>query len=124
MAALSFHDYERHLVGLRRRLLRHCRESWASVRYVESDRDSLFAGLDAGPLRFVCNGVEVTEERAKTYDFTTPYGYIHTARRSQGDNDDIKSSRTLPARPRPTASSPLLRSWLESYSERQQASTR
>ena len=31
--------------------------------YVESDWDSLFAGLDAGRYDMVCNGVEVTEER-------------------------------------------------------------
>ena len=32
--------------------------------YVESDWDSLFAGLDAGRFDMVCNGVEVTDERA------------------------------------------------------------
>ena len=39
--------------------------------------------------------VEVTEERAKTYDFTTPYGYIHTALAVRKDNDDIKSFEDL-----------------------------
>ena len=63
--------------------------------YVESDWDSLFAGLDAGRYDLVCNGVEVTEERAKTYDFTTPYGYIHTALAVRKDNDDIKSFEDL-----------------------------
>ena len=38
--------------------------------YVESDWDSLFAGLDAGRFDIVCNGVEVTDERAKTYDLS------------------------------------------------------
>ena len=33
---------------------------------MESDWDSLFAGLDAGRFDIVCNGVEVTDERAKT----------------------------------------------------------
>ena len=63
--------------------------------YVESDWDSLFAGLDAGRYDLVCNGVEVTEERAKTYDFTTPYGYIHTALAVRKDNEDIKSFEDL-----------------------------
>ena len=63
--------------------------------YVESDWDSLFAGLDAGRFDIVCNGVEVTDERAKTYDFTTPYGYIHTALAVRKDNEDIKSFEDL-----------------------------
>ena len=63
--------------------------------YVESDWDSLFAGLDAGRYDLVCNGVEVTEERAKTYDFTTPYGYIHTALAVRKDNDDITTLEDL-----------------------------
>ena len=62
---------------------------------MESDWDSLFAGLDAGRYDLVCNGVEVTEERAKTYDFTTPYGYIHTALAVRKDNEDIKSFEDL-----------------------------
>ena len=36
-----------------------------------------------------------TEERAKTYDFTTPYGYIHTALAVRKDNEDIKSFEDL-----------------------------
>ena len=63
--------------------------------YVESDWDSLFAGLDAGRYDMVCNGVEVTEERAKTYAFTTPYGYIHTALAVRKDNEDIHSFEDL-----------------------------
>ena len=57
--------------------------------------DSLFAGLDAGRFDIVCNGVEVTDERAKTYNFTTPYGYIHTALAVRKDNEDIKSFEDL-----------------------------
>ena len=56
---------------------------------------SLFAGMDAGRYDLVCNGVEVTEERSKTYDFTTPYGYIHTALAVKKDNDSITSFEDL-----------------------------
>ena len=63
--------------------------------YVESDWDSLFAGMDAGRYDLVCNGVEVTDERSKTYDFTTPYGYIHTALAVKKDNDTITSFEDL-----------------------------
>ena len=73
----SFHDADDTLVGYDVEVSRAIAEKLGvEPEYVESDWDSLFAGLDAGRYDLVCNGVEVTEERAKTYDFTTPYGYI------------------------------------------------
>lgn len=88
----SFHDESDTLVGYDVEVSRAIAEKLGvEPEYVESDWDSLFAGLDAGRYDLVCNGVEVTEERAKTYDFTTPYGYIHTALAVRKDNDDIKS---------------------------------
>ena len=76
----SYHDSSDTLVGYDVEVSRAIAEKLGvEPEYVESDWDSLFAGLDAGRYDMVCNGVEVTEERAKTYAFTTPYGYIHTA---------------------------------------------
>ena len=43
----------------------------------------------------VCNGVEVTEEREKSYDFSEPYAYIHTALAVRSDNTDITSFEDL-----------------------------
>ena len=92
----SFHDESDTLVGYDVEVSRAIAEKLGvGPEYVESDWDSLFAGLDAGRYDLVCNGVEVTEERAKTYDFTTPYGYIHTALAVRKDNDDIKSFEDL-----------------------------
>ncbi len=86
----SFHDASDTLVGYDVEVSRAIAEKLGvEPEYVESDWDSLFAGLDAGRYDLVCNGVEVTEERAKTYDFTTPYGYIHTALAVKKDNDAI-----------------------------------
>ena len=76
----SYHDESDTLVGYDVEVSRAIAEKLGvEPEYVESDWDSLFAGLDAGRYDMVCNGVEVTDERAKTYDFTEPYGYIHTA---------------------------------------------
>lgn len=92
----SFHDESDTLVGYDVEVSRAIAEKLGvDPEYVESDWDSLFAGLDAGRYDLVCNGVEVTEERAKTYDFTTPYGYIHTALAVRKDNEDIKSFEDL-----------------------------
>ena len=92
----SFHDESDTLVGSDVEVSRAIAEKLGvEPEYVESDWDSLFAGLDAGRYDLVCNGVEVTEERAKTYNFTTPYGYIHTALAVRKDNEDIKSFEDL-----------------------------
>ena len=92
----SYHDESDTLVGYDVEVSRAIAEKLGvEPEYVESDWDSLFAGLDAGRYDIVCNGVEVTDERAKTYDFTEPYGYIHTALAVRKDNEDIKSFEDL-----------------------------
>ena len=92
----SYHDESDTLVGYDVEGSRAIAEKLdVEPEYVESDWDSLFAGLDAGRFDMVCNGVEVTDERALTYDFTTPYGYIHTALAVRKDNDEIKTFEDL-----------------------------
>ena len=92
----SYHDESDTLVGYDVEVSRAIAEKLGvEPEYVESDWDSLFAGLDAGRFDMVCNGVEVTDERAPTYDFTTPYGYIHTALAVRKDNDEIKTFEDL-----------------------------
>ena len=92
----SYHDASDTLVGYDVEVSRAIAEKLGvEPEYVESDWDSLFAGLDAGRYDMVCNGVEVTEKRAKTYAFTTPYGYIHTALAVRKDNTDITSFEDL-----------------------------
>ena len=92
----SYHDESDTLVGYDVEVSRAIAEKLGvEPEYVESDWDSLFAGLDAGRFDMVCNGVEVTDERALTYDFTTPYGYIHTALAVRKRNDEIKTFEDL-----------------------------
>ena len=92
----SYHDESDTLVGYDVEVSRAIAEKLGvEPEYVESDWDSLFAGLDAGRFDMVCNGVEVTDERALTYDFTTPYGYIYTALAVRKDNDEIKTFEDL-----------------------------
>ena len=92
----SYHDESDTLVGYDVEVSRAIAEKLGvEPEYVESDWDSLFTGLDAGRYDLVCNGVEVTDERAKTYDFTTPYGYIHTALAVRKDNEDITTFEDL-----------------------------
>ena len=92
----SYHDESDTLVGYDVEVSRAIAEKLGvEPEYVESDWDSLFAGLDAGRFDMVCNGVEVTDKRALTYDFTTPYAYIPTALAVRKDNDEIKTFEDL-----------------------------
>lgn len=65
------------------------------IQIVPGEWDGLFAGMDAGRYDMVVNGVEMTEERADKYDFSTPYAYIRTALIVKGDNDSIKTFEDL-----------------------------
>ena len=112
----SYHDESDTLVGYDVEVSRAIAEKLGvEPEYVESDWDSLFAGLDAGRFDIVCNGVEVTDERAKTYDFTTPYGYIHTALAVRKDNEDIKSFEDLKGKTTATSLASTYMELAESY---------
>lgn len=63
--------------------------------FVEGEWDGLLAGLDAGRYDIMVNGVDVTEDRAKKYDFSTPYAYNRTAVVVGGDNNEIQSLEDL-----------------------------
>jgi len=65
------------------------------AEFVEGEWDGLFAGLDGGRYDAIINGVEITDERAEKYDFTTPYAYIRTALVVKNDNDEIKDFTDL-----------------------------
>ena len=59
----SYHDESDTLVGYDVEVSRAIAEKLGvEPEYVESDWDSLFAGLDAGRFDMVCNGVEVTDD--------------------------------------------------------------
>ena len=57
--------------------------------------DGLFAGLDSGRFDLVIASVEITEERALKYDFSTPYAYTSTVVITKDDNDTITSLADL-----------------------------
>lgn len=95
-APWTYHDENDVLVGFDVEVARAIAEKLGvEASFVEGEWDSLFAGMDSGRYDIVCNGVEITDERALTYDFTTPYGYIHTALAVRSDNDDIHTFEDL-----------------------------
>ena len=92
----TYHDESDKLVGYDVEVATALAEKLGvKAEFVEGAWDGLFAGLDSGRYDMVCNGVELTEERALTYDFTVPYGYIHTALAVRSDNADITTFEDL-----------------------------
>ena len=65
------------------------------VEFVEGEWDGLLAGLDAGRYDIMVNGVDVTEDRQKKYDFSTPYAYNRTAVIVKSDNTSITKMEDL-----------------------------
>ena len=72
--------------------------------YVETDWSAILAGVDSGRFDIACNGVGFTEERQKSYDFSSVYVYTQMVLVVRDDNEDIRSMEDLKGRK--TANSP------------------
>lgn len=95
-APWTYHDEQGNLVGFDVEVAKAIADKLGvTASFAETEWDGIFAGLDAGRYDIAANGVEVTDERAEKYNFTTPYGYIRTALIVRGDNDDITSFEDL-----------------------------
>ncbi|WP_026659807.1 transporter substrate-binding domain-containing protein [Butyrivibrio sp. AC2005] len=57
--------------------------------------DGGLTGVTTGAFDMMANGVDVTEERGKTYDFTEPYAYDHAVVVTLATNDTISSFEDL-----------------------------
>ncbi len=57
--------------------------------------DGGLTGVSTGTFDMMANGVDVTEERSETYDFTEPYAYDHAVVVTLATNEDIASFEDL-----------------------------
>ena len=95
-APWSFHDDSDALVGYDVEVGQAIAQKLGvKATFVEGEWDGLLAGVEAGRYDMVINGVDVTESRKQTYDFSTPYAYIRTALVVKNDNDTIHSFEDL-----------------------------
>ena len=95
-APWTYHDESDALVGFDVEVARAiAAKLGVKARFVETEWDGIFAGIDSRRYDITCNGVEITEERAQKYDFSAPYGYIHTALIVRNDRTDIASFADL-----------------------------
>ena len=115
-APWTFHDENDELVGYDIGVANGIAEHLGvSADFVEGEWDGLFAGLNAERYDIVANGVEVTPERAETYDFSEPYAYIRTAIIVRDDNTDIDSFEDLDGKTTANTLASTYASLAESY---------
>lgn len=65
------------------------------AEFIDVEWSGIFAGIDVGRYTTAANGVDVTEDRAAKYDFTTPYCYNRVALVVRSDNESITSFADL-----------------------------
>ncbi len=65
------------------------------AEFKEVNFDGGLTGVQQGTFDMMANGVDVTEERSNSYDFTEPYAYDHAVIVTSADNDSIKSFEDL-----------------------------
>ncbi len=95
-APWTYHDENDNLVGYDTEVAKLIAEKLGvTASFVEGEWDGLLAGLDAGRYDIMVNGVDITEERQKKYDFSTPYAYNRTAVIVKGDYEEIQSMEDL-----------------------------
>ena len=95
-APWSYHDDSDALVGYDVEVGKAIAEKLGvKATFVEGEWDGLLAGVEAGRYDMVINGVDITDSRKETYDFSAPYAYIRTALVVKSDNDTITSFEDL-----------------------------
>ena len=83
--------------------------------FQEAPWDALLAGVDAGRFDIICNGVGYTEERAKSYSFTTPYVYSNKVLVVAADNEEIKTVDDLKGKKTANSASSTYAALAEEY---------
>ena len=83
--------------------------------FQEAPWDALLAGVDAGRFDIICNGVGYTEERAKSYLFTTPYVYTNKVLVVAEGNEEIKTVDDLKGKTTANSASSTYAALAESY---------
>lgn len=95
-APFTYHDETGALVGYDVEIAEAVAEKLGvKVEFVETNWDSLIAGLDAKRYDAVFNQVGITPERQEKYDFSTPYTVTRAALIVASDNDTITSFEDL-----------------------------
>lgn len=92
----SYHDEDDNLTGFEVEVARAIAEKLGvEAEFVETDWDSLIAGLESERFDIIVNDVTPTEERRRTYDFSIPYTNVRYVIITTKENDEITSFEDL-----------------------------
>lgn len=95
----SFHNGDDELVGYDVEVAKAIAdELGVEAKITEGPWDGLLTGLSTGVYDVVVNGVDVTEEREKAFDFSDGYAYDHVDLVTMADNEEISSFDDLKGR--------------------------
>ncbi|RXK18286.1 amino acid ABC transporter substrate-binding protein [Macrococcus sp. DPC7161] len=91
-APFTFHDKKGNLTGYDVEVAKAvAKKAGYKVKFVETQWDSMFSGLNSGRFDTVANQVGINEERKAKYKFSKPYTYSSAVLVVRKNNDDIKS---------------------------------
>lgn len=92
----TFHNEDDELVGYDVEVGKAIAERLGvEPKFVEGPWDGLLAGLEVGRYDIMVNGVGISEERQKKYDFSTPYAYDKPVVIVRGNYDEIQTMEDL-----------------------------
>lgn len=92
----TYHDESGELVGFDVEVAKGIAQRLGvEADFREGDFDAGLVGVSQGTFDMMANGVDVTPDRAETFDFTDPYAYDHAVLVVRADNDDIHSFEDL-----------------------------
>lgn len=91
-APWTYHNENNELVGYDVEVAKEiANKLGVKAEFIEGEWDGLLSGLSAGRYDIMVNGVDITEERKKAYDFSVPYAFNKTAVITSKDNNSINS---------------------------------
>ncbi|MGN7297064.1 amino acid ABC transporter substrate-binding protein [Ferdinandcohnia sp. SAFN-114] len=98
-APYTFHNEEDKLTGYDVEVIREVAKRMdLEVEFMETQWDSMFAGLNSKRFDLIANQVGINEDRQANYEFSEPYTYSSAVLVVAKDNSDIASFEDLKGR--------------------------
>ncbi|HZH58948.1 MAG TPA: amino acid ABC transporter substrate-binding protein [Metabacillus sp.] len=95
-APFTFHNEEGELTGYDVEVIKEvAKRMGVEVEFMETQWDSMFAGLNSERFDLIANQVGINEDRLANYDFSTPYTYSSSVIVTPAGNNDIISFEDL-----------------------------
>ncbi|GGM37815.1 L-cystine-binding protein TcyA [Paraliobacillus quinghaiensis] len=95
-APFTFHNNAGELTGYDVEVIREVADRMGvEVDFMETQWDSMFAGLNSERFDLIANQVGINEDRLENYDFSNPYTYSSAVVVAPAENEDINSFEDL-----------------------------